>query len=927
MGRGNFDSRQTEHRSKLNRLSAQDTPTLKTVLPNLNTELTPVFALTESATPDLILNVGPAVIQNTDTGITRSFSPINRKYFQFTGGTITFPSANGVIGVTPGDDSSISVSNDTFIAVLVQIDSDGQLVVINGTEAATAALAINADNFPAPVSTNLSIGYVVLENVAGTFQVIENDSITQFQAGGGSGGSGGGGLDVFFSEDFEGVAAADATTGNDAIFLNGGSIAGSVTDEEVNQLKGDRSIRYTQASGSLNDYFAFEDIPVALKEKGQFASASIYSINDHNDNEMDLVIYDSTNSDVVARIGLKQSADALKHEVFFNIPLTCDNLRYGLQTMTENVGATVLIDDIQIQINPLPVIETFRRDPWVEFTNELIVSPGFGTISNQKAYFKRDGQHLHAKIAFTTGSVSASRASIRLPNSLAIDLLPLQDDLNDEIGRYHNAQINVAENSGGNVAGAITLQSSFSVNDILLAGNMVANGSGRIFREDLCSDIIASNSEVSVYFVIPIAGWNDTAQSVAIKNSVTPSSFENTFAFSVDAAGNKDGDTLGIINTSKIASGRYQCTYTSNVSFSEIPVVQAQCVESGRNYDVRNQTLSGFQVLLQDPTGSTNFDTDFNITIERKGDDRISEVDRIYTVPVSTLTGNSVRAESNAGTAITANTTDIDWITVADDASAWNGTQYTVQDDDSIISISLAARFSTATEYAINLYRNNTLYKRIKQNPTNILISADYVSGRGEFAKDDILSFRIDQSQTLVPGGDNSFLTINEEYGDKGMFLGTLGQPVAYVADEKPSGTSAGAFNSGSWQTRTLTTVTGDLSILSLNTSTNQITLQPGTYTVDGWGSAEDTNVHQTRIQDITNGVTLIPGESAFNQPTVGGSALNAPSTSKVDGIFSITTETIIELQHQASTNGTFGRAVAFGINEIFARLKITKVR
>lgn len=186
----NLDSRQLEHRSTLDRLSSEEKPNLKTILPNLNTELTPVFALSESATPDLVLNIGPATVQNSDTGLTRSFSPISQQYFQFTGGTITFPSSNGTITVNPGTNGAISIPDDTFVAVLVQINSIGEMSVSVGQPAATANDTTLPGNFPAPNSSDLAIGFVILENIAGTFQAIENSDITQFQAGGGSGGSG-----------------------------------------------------------------------------------------------------------------------------------------------------------------------------------------------------------------------------------------------------------------------------------------------------------------------------------------------------------------------------------------------------------------------------------------------------------------------------------------------------------------------------------------------------------------------------------------------------------------------------------------------------------------------------------------------------------------------------------------------------------------
>jgi len=183
--------RQVEHRSNLPRLSDAEKPTLKTILPSLDQELTPIFELRESATPNLTLNIGAGKIQNSDTGLSRSFFPIQNLSFDFSGGSVTFPATTGgVITVSPGINDTLNLNSGKFIAVLVQIDSLGQLSVAIGTEANTAAEATNSDNFPVHFKKVLPLGYVVLNNQVGTIQNVINENITQFDGGGGGGGSG-----------------------------------------------------------------------------------------------------------------------------------------------------------------------------------------------------------------------------------------------------------------------------------------------------------------------------------------------------------------------------------------------------------------------------------------------------------------------------------------------------------------------------------------------------------------------------------------------------------------------------------------------------------------------------------------------------------------------------------------------------------------
>jgi len=182
------DSRQIEHRTTLPRISSQQYPTLKQSLPQIDKEITPLFELRQSSTPNLTLNIGAGSLQNSDTLLTRAFSPIKKKYFSFTSGTIVFPaSSGGTITVTPGTNNILTLTNGNFIACLVQIDYLGNLSVVLGTEAASSILAQNSANFPKHKSGLLPIGFVVLENNAGAIQNIINTNIVQFSAGGGGG--------------------------------------------------------------------------------------------------------------------------------------------------------------------------------------------------------------------------------------------------------------------------------------------------------------------------------------------------------------------------------------------------------------------------------------------------------------------------------------------------------------------------------------------------------------------------------------------------------------------------------------------------------------------------------------------------------------------------------------------------------------------
>lgn len=148
---------------------------------------------------------------------------------------------------------------------------------------------------------------------------------------------------------------------------------------------------------------------------------------------------------------------------------------------------------------------------------------------------------------------------------------------------------------------------------------------------------------------------------------------------------------------------------------------------------------------------------------------------------------------------------------------------------------------------------------------------------------------------------------------------------VAYVRDEKSSGTNGGSFNSGAWRTRTLNT-SSDPSSIIVSLSTNQFTLASGTYSIEATAPGYAVDRHQARLQDITNAATIFYGNSEFAQNLVA----NETTLSRVTGVFVVSGNTAFEIQHQCQTTQTgngFGIEANFsGNTEVYTQVTITKI-
>jgi hypothetical protein len=193
-----MDSRQSRQLSALDQLSNSTGLRLDVLLNLINSELTMPLRLKADATPSLNLNIGAIEITTTDsssgttqgTSRNRTIQPIQGQLPTFTPGYVTFPSTSGgsitSSGFTLQTSYTLTVSSGNYIKVLFALTSTGQIALSFGVQGASAAAA----TMPVAQTNAYAIGYVVLQNVAGTIQSVTDANIHQFMGGGGAGGSG-----------------------------------------------------------------------------------------------------------------------------------------------------------------------------------------------------------------------------------------------------------------------------------------------------------------------------------------------------------------------------------------------------------------------------------------------------------------------------------------------------------------------------------------------------------------------------------------------------------------------------------------------------------------------------------------------------------------------------------------------------------------
>ena len=144
----------------------------------------------------------------------------------------------------------------------------------------------------------------------------------------------------------------------------------------------------------------------------------------------------------------------------------------------------------------------------------------------------------------------------------------------------------------------------------------------------------------------------------------------------------------------------------------------------------------------------------------------------------------------------------------------------------------------------------------------------------------------------------------------------------AILGDVKSDDTDGGTFTSGAWRTRDLNTEIADADgIVSL--SSNQFTLQAGSYLIEAQAPAYKTNRHMIKLYNVTASADIAFGSSMYANSGYLGNNISTLSTR-----ITISAARTFEIRHRAHTTATtygFGLGADFGNNELFTVVKIFK--
>ncbi len=148
---------------------------------------------------------------------------------------------------------------------------------------------------------------------------------------------------------------------------------------------------------------------------------------------------------------------------------------------------------------------------------------------------------------------------------------------------------------------------------------------------------------------------------------------------------------------------------------------------------------------------------------------------------------------------------------------------------------------------------------------------------------------------------------------------------IAYIVDEKAAAVGGGTSTAGSFQTRVLNTIRYDTQSIVTSLTSNEFTLEAGTYLIDWRSPLFEAARHTSRLYNVTDATVAETGASAYSENAVD------QSDSIGFAVVTIASAKAFRIEYYAETaqasNGLGVETNAAGQVNTYTAVKIQKVK
>ena len=304
---------------------------------------------------------------------------------------------------------------------------------------------------------------------------------------------------------------------------NGGTAKGATTTAPavtaVSPIDGVYSLNLaTSGAGTIGDGYVSGPIAVSpayqakvltLKFKYQVASGAA-ALPGTSSNTYAAAVYDVTNNSWLSMAGnfnFVQSSGVGDFVGTCQTNVTTAKIQVFVYSPVAPAGiSSLLLDDFYLGQQTAPSGPSMTD--WVAYTPTV---NNFGTITSLASYYRREGDSMEVRVAFTSGTTVAGLAQITLPNGLNIDGTKIPNN-NSTSGNGSAVGFYTLSEAATSQVGSI-LAFPVSSGNFLYFSVPLATAQGQLTASN-ASSVVAASIPMFVYARVPIAGWSsNTAMS------------------------------------------------------------------------------------------------------------------------------------------------------------------------------------------------------------------------------------------------------------------------------------------------------------------------------------------------------------------------------------------------------------------------------
>jgi hypothetical protein len=697
--------------------------------------------------------------------------------------TVTNSSLTGTSAVlTPLASSHIRLTNGSLVSIAKILEgTSGQKLTISNVTG--NSITIINDSAGLPVSRRVYTGTgadLTLANNA-SIDLIYDTTTTYWRVIGGTGAatSGTGIKNYITNGTFEdgtttGWGLGDTTLNSGLpdtpTFNSGAGVSITLAATATNPLSGDYSAVIDAASTlSSGNMFHTDEITLDLSDRSRILSwgfnykqtaGTALNFSGTSNNNYGVAIYDVTNSAFIIPAGvfnLVQGTGVGRATGTFQVPSNTATIRFVIYVANAaGTASTMYFDDIVL--GPQITVNAPAMSDWTAYTPTFT---GFGTVTGVNTFYRRVGDSIQISSSFVLGTPTAVEGRLSLPAGV------ISAD-STKIGTLMNSGTYVRSGANTNKGGLVYIEPSVgyvTFSDAAVIGGTSVNPVAKV----LGSAVGVSGETIILNATVPISGWSsnsvmsqDTDTRVVsfagtqTSQALTAGTTNMTLAITKDSHGAWATNIYTVpvagdyfASASFISSGTTSVIIYKNGALFSYGSTAAGAGNASQVAALLTNLVPGDTISFRAGNSITATDGDGSI-FRLSGPAVVAASEKIY-----------LQYTGNAGTALTANTTNIDFATkVVDSHNAWNGTTFTAPRSDFYI-INGAALVTVAGTQGIQAYVNTV--QKILLSGTDSSSVARGLSGSVYLNAGEALTFRSDAAKTLSNSAVAHWISISSK--------------------------------------------------------------------------------------------------------------------------------------------------------------------